>query len=473
MYEPLVQLAYELLDAHDDTARLAVGLPLDARWAAHLDYLRDLQRVGRETLAHIAAGECVTGQHAGVEPEVATPLAAFDRAGIRWCLLRGEPVARPGGDVDLLVHPGDLPTVRQVLTAEGTFAEVQGWGRGAHHFFVDRVPGEHGSLKLDVVTELAFGRYGELRSDVADSVLRRTVRDGAIARPAPDDGFWALLLHVLLDRGDVSRDHARQLESLADLARGRESPLRSLIDHACPPGWDAARIADVVAAGRFEAVLAIAPALRASWPGAPRSATAARAFLRRGLRYVDRRRPRRRVLDERALAVARRADWRFLLPEPALGRVAYLAPQEADLVAALELVAGRLDVLEPAAPAGADHELVVVTAGRAARSALEARALLCPRGRLYAEVPGRRVRSWTRELRKAGFDDVDAHWLWPDARGCREIVPFEPEAIRAMLDRRDPGARLRLRARATSLLVRAGLFRFAVRRAAVIGTWSG
>jgi hypothetical protein len=47
----LVDLIYELMDAHDDTARLAHGLSEDVRWQAHLDYLRQLQRVGRQLLA--------------------------------------------------------------------------------------------------------------------------------------------------------------------------------------------------------------------------------------------------------------------------------------------------------------------------------------------------------------------------------------------------------------------------------------
>jgi hypothetical protein len=49
--EYLGSLVYELLDAHEDTMRLADGFGGDERWAAHLDYLRDLQRVGRERLA--------------------------------------------------------------------------------------------------------------------------------------------------------------------------------------------------------------------------------------------------------------------------------------------------------------------------------------------------------------------------------------------------------------------------------------
>ena len=52
----LTRLVYELLDAHDDTARLAADLAIDPRWQVHLDYLRDLQRHGRESLARAAAG---------------------------------------------------------------------------------------------------------------------------------------------------------------------------------------------------------------------------------------------------------------------------------------------------------------------------------------------------------------------------------------------------------------------------------
>ncbi len=48
-------LLYELLDAHIDTIKLAGSLESNQSWAAHLDYLRDLQRVGRETLARAAA----------------------------------------------------------------------------------------------------------------------------------------------------------------------------------------------------------------------------------------------------------------------------------------------------------------------------------------------------------------------------------------------------------------------------------
>lgn len=50
----LVEVMYELLDAHDDTTRLAAD-QRDIRWQAHLDYLRDLQRVGREALSHATA----------------------------------------------------------------------------------------------------------------------------------------------------------------------------------------------------------------------------------------------------------------------------------------------------------------------------------------------------------------------------------------------------------------------------------
>jgi hypothetical protein len=51
----LVTLVYELLDAHHDTVELTSEIGLDCsnmRWRGHLDYLRALQRIGREALAH-------------------------------------------------------------------------------------------------------------------------------------------------------------------------------------------------------------------------------------------------------------------------------------------------------------------------------------------------------------------------------------------------------------------------------------
>ncbi|HUO71287.1 MAG TPA: hypothetical protein VMU39_10955 [Solirubrobacteraceae bacterium] len=47
----LTEFVYELLDAHDDTMRLARDQTGDLSWDAHMEYLRRLQRVGRELLA--------------------------------------------------------------------------------------------------------------------------------------------------------------------------------------------------------------------------------------------------------------------------------------------------------------------------------------------------------------------------------------------------------------------------------------
>jgi hypothetical protein len=49
--DQLTELVYELLDAHADTLRL-IDEPTTLGWGAHLEYLRDLQRVGRDVLAH-------------------------------------------------------------------------------------------------------------------------------------------------------------------------------------------------------------------------------------------------------------------------------------------------------------------------------------------------------------------------------------------------------------------------------------
>ena len=49
--EQLARMVYELLDAHRDTERLVRERAQEVHWRAHLSYLRDLQRAGREALA--------------------------------------------------------------------------------------------------------------------------------------------------------------------------------------------------------------------------------------------------------------------------------------------------------------------------------------------------------------------------------------------------------------------------------------
>jgi hypothetical protein len=225
-----------------------------------------------------------------VHPAIAGALRAIDEAGVRWCLLRGAAdLDGVSGDVDLLVDRRDLRLLHGALGPAG-FARMPAWGRRPHRFFVAHVAGEDTRLKLDVVTELCFGRYHELRTRAAAPVLARRRRDGGLVRPAPADVFWALLLHALLDRGEVRPAHARELAAPAGEARVGGGPLAALVDAACPAGWDAARVADAAAAGRFSELEALGPALRGGWPGAGTVSTRARAGLAVALRRLDRRR---------------------------------------------------------------------------------------------------------------------------------------------------------------------------------------
>jgi hypothetical protein len=165
------------------------------------------------------------------------------------------------------------------------------------------------------------------------------------------------------------------------------------------------------------------------------------------------------------LQVIRRADWRFLLPDPDLGRVAYVAPRDPKLFAALQLVSASVD----RAPASEldGHDVVVVTGGGRPATARTARQVP-PGAWLVSEVAGREARSVVAGLRRRGFSDVEAHWLWPDAERCREIVPLRPVAVRHALARRDPGGRIRPRVRLARLLARTPLFALVVERTVIV-----
>ena len=155
-----------------------------------------------------------------------------------------------------------------------------------------------------------------------------------------------------------------------------------------------------------------------------------------------------------SLQVVRRLDWRFLLPEPRLDRVAYLGPGEDPLLSALRACSQSLAIVPDDPDARGDglrdgsFEVAVV---QSPRPRALARAAALPRrgGWLYCELSrpavwnlarlsrhrgardAERVRGLPHAralLEELGFGEVEAHWHYPDFERCAWLVPVDPPA---------------------------------------------
>lgn len=189
-----------------------------------------------------------------MHPLVADAAKALDAAGVRWALLRGEhELADPRGDVDVLIDARrDLGTIERALCALGITAVPQ-VGAGAHRLVVGHHRPTRRWIEFDLEWDLDFGPQRHfmlnwlapsLRTRATDAVLARRCR--APELPSlwvlhPDDAFWALLLHVIVDKQTVKDRHADRLVALAGGA-SEGGPLADVVAAACPPGWDVARI---------------------------------------------------------------------------------------------------------------------------------------------------------------------------------------------------------------------------------------
>jgi hypothetical protein len=184
-------------------------------------------------------------------------------------------------------------------------------------------------------------------------------------------------------------------------------------------------------------------------------------------------------VDDLALQAARRVDWRFLLPDPDLGRVAYVGAVDGELLAALERFSASVEVVDPSAIRDGDFDLVVLRNPR--REALAALERLLPAGgHVYAELDRgaasrpRSAGAWAQALRAAGFEDVQAWWHWPSFDSCAEIASLdEPEAVRFLLARRRSGLHSRALAVVARILLAAGALGAVVPSASVVGRRGG
>jgi O-antigen/teichoic acid export membrane protein/aminoglycoside phosphotransferase (APT) family kinase protein/thymidylate kinase len=203
---------------------------------------------GRKTVAPAGA---TSGEPRALPPLLRTTFAALDAAGIRWCLLRGDPddLARGARDVDLLVTPADWVRLGGILAGLGML-QVPGYGRGPGGFFVGR-DAQGSWVHLDVAVDLAYGRFLQFETGMAPGCVDRSERVDGIRVLAPSDRFWALVLHSVLDKGDVSERHALRLQSLVDRASDG-GPLGEFAASILPSGWDAARVIAAVRSGSWD-----------------------------------------------------------------------------------------------------------------------------------------------------------------------------------------------------------------------------
>jgi hypothetical protein len=212
-------------------------------------------------------------------------------------VLRGEDeLDGRAGDVDLLVAPIDLPALRRIARGLG-FARLPASGYASHVFLIAYDEPTDRWLKLDVVDELAFGPRFSLvapASAVAACLARRQ-RSGPVSLLDPADGFWALLLHVLLDRAGIADERRPRLIELAPAGRNG-GPLAEAVVPLLPAGWSVDRVADAVEQGDWDALARVGRALAGAWRRRRPIAAARRRLggmvLRRAGRVARLRRPR-------------------------------------------------------------------------------------------------------------------------------------------------------------------------------------
>jgi hypothetical protein len=176
-----------------------------------------------------------------VHPLLRETFLELDRHHVRWCLLRGlEKLATPRGDVDLLVDPRHLERVETILRSQNAI-RLPSIGRGTHRKWLVRDPRTCEILALDLVTELAFGTYSELRLGDAGQVIDDRV-DGLVPTPAPGDRFWLELLHSLLDGKKLDDARRRRLRVLGETSDPLTRPLAAAAERFLEPDWSAKRL---------------------------------------------------------------------------------------------------------------------------------------------------------------------------------------------------------------------------------------
>lgn len=180
---------------------------------------------------------------------LATAYESLALTRVRWAILRTSGVdAQRREDVELLVAPEDIERAIRQLRGHG-FVQMEPWSVESRTFLLGYDRPTDAWTRLVLVSSLFWGQKSWRLGDPS-SVLSRCRRVGSHSLLAPDDEFWVLLLHCLLDEKRPSSHALARMQQLKDAADTR-GELASRIQALCPPGIDVADMARSAGRGEY------------------------------------------------------------------------------------------------------------------------------------------------------------------------------------------------------------------------------
>jgi thymidylate kinase len=198
-----------------------------------------------------------------IHGQVEEVFRALDEAGINWLLFRGEErMRKPTGDIDVLIASRDLEMTDKVLTTLG-FSRQGSALLVTRRAYVAYVPKDDLWLRIDLVTRVAFGELLEFDTSAAGAFLAAKRRLGVLFLPERNDAFWHLLLHYMLDRGDIPLPWREILHERAKDARA-VGPLAACLD-ALPGDATSLQVLTAVQAADWSSLQMLFSDIRKAW----------------------------------------------------------------------------------------------------------------------------------------------------------------------------------------------------------------
>ena len=225
-------------------------------------------------------------------------LQHLEQAGIQYCILRDAEqinTRKANAEIDLVVAKRQMKQLWTNLTRLG-FIALPSWGHTPHRFFVGYDMMNDCWLKLDVVTDIAYGYpYHTMYTDLAVHCLARRRKEQGVYTPATEDELIMLIFHCILDKRRFDEHRRQRIKTLCNRISDEQAVV-SLLQHYGQPTLSWPQLAAWINNDQWHELLALRPTLSKQLIQQQRFMVGVRQMQQRLLRklnqWLNQRRPR-------------------------------------------------------------------------------------------------------------------------------------------------------------------------------------